>query len=366
MKLGLFSMPLHRPEKLFSRTLEEDREAILLADRLGYAEAWIGEHFTSKVEQITSPLIFLATLIRETRTIRFGTGVINLPHHHPVTIASHAALFDQLAEGRFLFGIGPGGLISDAEMYGHNDQAERQRMMLAAIDIIVALWRGEPPYRFETEWWDIALDESVYPRHGIGLVAKPWQDPHPPIAMAMVSAHSGSASLCGARGWIPISANFIPSRDVATHWPLYAAAAEKAGRPVDPSVWRVARNLLVTESESRARDILADPDGLFHFYFRYLRSLRRLPEVKAVADASVEELNALLDVEEAVADIPICGTARTVLDRLVALREEIGAFGTLLIGMHDWEDQDLCRTSMQRLAEEVLPALSQHCKALGD
>ncbi|MCY4320119.1 MAG: LLM class flavin-dependent oxidoreductase, partial [Alphaproteobacteria bacterium] len=348
------------------QTLEEDREAILLADRLGYAEAWIGEHFTSKVEQITSPLIFLATLIRETRTIRFGTGVINLPHHHPVTIASHAALFDQLAEGRFLFGIGPGGLISDAEMYGHNDVAERQRMMLAAIDIIVALWRGEPPYRFETEWWDIALDESVYPRHGIGLVAKPWQDPHPPIAMAMVSAHSSSASLCGTRGWIPISANFIPSRDVATHWPLYAAAAEKAGRPVDPSVWRVARNLLVTESESRARDILADPDGLFHFYFRYLRSLRRLPEVKAVADAPVEELNALLDVEEAVADIPICGTARTVLDRLVALREEIGAFGTLLIGMHDWEDQDLCRTSMQRLAEEVLPALSQHCKALGD
>ncbi|MCY4230826.1 MAG: LLM class flavin-dependent oxidoreductase [Alphaproteobacteria bacterium] len=366
MKLGLFSMPLHRPEKPFPQTLEEDREAILLADRLGYAEAWIGEHFTSKVEQITSPLIFLATLIRETRTIRFGTGVINLPHHHPVTIASHAALFDQLAEGRFLFGIGPGGLISDAEMYGHNDVAERQRMMLAAIDIIVALWRGEPPYRFETEWWDIALDESVYPRHGIGLVAKPWQDPHPPIAMAMVSAHSSSASLCGTRGWIPISANFIPSRDVATHWPLYAAAAEKAGRPVDPSVWRVARNLLVTESESRARDILADPDGLFHFYFRYLRSLRRLPEVKAVADAPVEELNALLDVEEAVADIPICGTARTVLDRLVALREEIGAFGTLLIGMHDWEDQDLCRTSMQRLAEEVLPALSQHCKALGD
>ncbi len=364
MKLGLFSMPLHRPEKPFLQTLEEDREAILLADRLGYSEAWIGEHFTSKVEQITSPLIFLATLIRETRSIRFGTGVINIPHHHPVTVASHVALFDQLSEGRFLFGIGPGGLVSDAEMYGHHDPAERQRMMLAAIDIVLELWRGEPPYRFDNEWWDIAIDEAVYPRHGVGLIAKPYQDPHPPIAMAMVSANSGSAGVCGGRGWIPISANFIPSRDVATHWPLYAGAAEKAGRPADPSVWRVARNLLVTESESQADDILGDPDGLFHFYFRYLRSLRRLPEVKAIADAPAEELNELLDVEEAVAEIPICGTAKTVLDRLVALREEIGPFGTLLIGMHDWEDPDLCRASMRRLAEDVLPAFSRHCAAL--
>ena len=364
MKLGLFSMPLHRPEKPFLQTLEEDREAILLADRLGYSEAWIGEHFTSKVEQITSPLIFLATLIRETRSIRFGTGVINIPHHHPVTVASHVALFDQLSEGRFLFGIGPGGLVSDAEMYGHHDPAERQRMMLAAIDIVLELWRGEPPYRFDNPWWDIAIDEAVYPRHGVGLIAKPYQHPHPPIAMAMVSANSGSAGVCGGRGWIPISANFIPSRDVATHWPLYAEAAEKAGRPADPSVWRVARNLLVTESEAQADDILGDPDGLFHFYFRYLRSLRRLPEVKAIADAPAEALNELLDVEEAVAEIPICGTAKTVLDRLVALREEIGAFGTLLIGMHDWEDPDLCRASMRRLAEDVLPAFSQHCAAL--
>lgn len=364
MELGLFSMPLHRPEKPFAQTLREDREAVLLADRLGYAEAWIGEHFTSKVEQITSPLIFLATLIERTHSIRLGTGVVNLPHHHPVTVAGHAALFDQLSGGRLLFGIGPGGLVSDAEMYGHNDLAERQRMMLTAIDMITELWAGDPPYAFENPYWPVRLDEAVFPRHGVGLVAKPLQQPHPPIAMAMVSAYSGSAGLCGSRGWIPISANFIPSRDVATHWPLYAEAAERAGRPADPSIWRVARNILVTDSEAQARDILADPDGVFHFYFRYLRSLRRLPETKPLAEAPPEALNDLLDVGTAVGEIPICGTAGTVLDRLVALREEIGAFGTLLIGMHDWEDPELCRSSMRRLAEDVLPKFRRHCAAL--
>ena len=96
-----------------------------------------------------------------------------------MTVASHVALFDNLSEGRFLFGIGPGGLVSDAEMYGHHDPAERQRMMLAAIDIVLELWRGEPPYRFDNPWWDIAIDEAVYPRHGVGLIAKPLPGPAP-------------------------------------------------------------------------------------------------------------------------------------------------------------------------------------------
>jgi alkanesulfonate monooxygenase SsuD/methylene tetrahydromethanopterin reductase-like flavin-dependent oxidoreductase (luciferase family) len=95
MDLGLFMMPLHRPGKAWSQALAEDREAIVLADGLGYGEAWIGEHFSSKAEQIPSPMMFLATLIHATRNIRLGTGVVNLPHHHPVVVAAEAALFDQ-------------------------------------------------------------------------------------------------------------------------------------------------------------------------------------------------------------------------------------------------------------------------------
>ena len=59
MELGYFMMPLHHIDRDYHTTLEEDAEAIIFADELGYSEAWVGEHYTSAVEQITSPLQFL-------------------------------------------------------------------------------------------------------------------------------------------------------------------------------------------------------------------------------------------------------------------------------------------------------------------
>ena len=95
MELGLFAQPVHRPEKPWLQALDEDREAIILADQLGFSEAWIGEHFTTKAEQIPSPLMFMATLLRDAPSIRFATGVINLPYHNPVIVAAEVAQFDQ-------------------------------------------------------------------------------------------------------------------------------------------------------------------------------------------------------------------------------------------------------------------------------
>ena len=76
MKLGYFMMPLHHIDRDYHETLQEDIEAIVLADELGYSEAWVGEHYSSAVEQITSPLMFHANLINRTKQIKFATGVI--------------------------------------------------------------------------------------------------------------------------------------------------------------------------------------------------------------------------------------------------------------------------------------------------
>jgi len=118
MKLGFFTMPMHPRERAPAQTLQEDREAILLADRLGFHDAFVGEHLTDPEENITSSLIFLASLLSETKTIKLATGTSNLSHSHPVLIAAHAAMFDHLAKGRFIFGVSPGALSSDAEALG--------------------------------------------------------------------------------------------------------------------------------------------------------------------------------------------------------------------------------------------------------
>ena len=139
MRLGYFTMPLHPADRPPAQTLQEDREAILLADKLGFYDAFVGEHLTEKSENVTNSFIFLATLISETKSIRLATGTSNLSHTHPTLIASHAAMFDHLARGRFIFGVSPGALSSDAEALGILGE-DRNRIFADAIDVILAIW----------------------------------------------------------------------------------------------------------------------------------------------------------------------------------------------------------------------------------
>lgn len=58
----------------------------------------------------------------------------------------------------------------------------------------------------------------------------------------------------------------------------------------------------------------------------------------------------------------IAGSARRVLDQLVALRDETGHFGTLLMAGHDWDQPKLWQRSMELLATEVMPRFSDHAR----
>src|SRR3954469_20919839 len=146
MKLGFFTMPLHPVGKDWRRTLAEDREAILLAEELGFEEAFIGEHVTDLAETTTSCLIFIATLARDTKRIKLGSGTVNLANLHPAATAAEIAMVDTLLEGRFILGVGPGGLPSDAEMFQTMDE-DRNAIFLEAMEHMIALWTRQPPYR---------------------------------------------------------------------------------------------------------------------------------------------------------------------------------------------------------------------------
>jgi len=145
VRLGYFAMPMHPEGRRWSDTLQEDREAVLLADLLGFHDAFIGEHLTDRHENITNSMLFLATLIPETTRIRLATGTTNLSHTHPALVAVNAAMFDHLSSGRFILGVSPGALPSDAELLGILDE-DRNRMFGEAIDVIMRLWEDEPPY----------------------------------------------------------------------------------------------------------------------------------------------------------------------------------------------------------------------------
>ena len=191
MNLGFFTMPVHPQGRNYAETLKEDREAFILADRLGYTEGYCGEHLTDEVENIPNSMMFIATLLGVTKQIKLGTAVINLPHSHPAIIASNAAMIDNLFEGRFIMGIGAGVLRSDAEALGILDQ-NRQEMFVEAIDQVLAIWASEPPYNIKGKYWTISTEKTLWPDVGLGSIVKPYQRPHPPIV--------GTASDPGLQG----------------------------------------------------------------------------------------------------------------------------------------------------------------------
>ena len=154
VNLGFFAMPLHPKERVYRDVMKDNREAIILADRLGFTEAWIGEHQTSIAEPISDPYLFLATIIHATKNIRFGTAVLNLPYHHPVKLGMQIAMFDQLSNGRAMLGIGPGGLVSDSEIFDIK-HGNAYKMMIECVDIMQMLWKQNAPLNFQGNFWNV-------------------------------------------------------------------------------------------------------------------------------------------------------------------------------------------------------------------
>lgn len=361
MQVGIFMQPVHDPAGNMTEQLRQDRELIKLADRLGFAECWIGEHFTATVEPIASPLAFMASLIPETSQIRFGTGVFCLPQQHPVVVAAQAAQFDHMSDGRFMMGIGAGGLSSDFEVFGTGDPQARAAMLQEAMEMILRLWAEDPPYDIQGAFWNIQIREMDRIEFGVGAIPKPLQQPHPPIAISLLSPDSASARLAGRKGWIPISGScLVQPRYARNHWEAYADAMRAEGRQPDPSVWRVTRSVWVAESDAEAEDYLMKPGGVFDFYFRYVISAVTKRKSIHLVRPDGREQDASVDQFDIARSQVAWGSPATVLDRLVAFSEAMGPYGTLLLTAHEWDEPVACRRSMTLFAEQVLPKLRQH------
>ena len=357
MKLGFFTMPIHPLEKDWRQSLAEDREAFLLADELGFTEAYVGEHVTDKAENITSCVTFLAWIAAATRQIRLGTGTVNMPNAHPATVAATIAMLDHMLDGRFIFGISPGGLLSDAELFGNLD-ANRNEMFLEAINQVLAIWSGEPPYNLHGKYWTVSTQRTQIREIGQGYIPAPLQRPHPPIVVTAVAPFSKGVTEAAARSWDPISANFLMPAWVKSHWPKYVEGCERAGRPADPANWRVAKSIFVAESAATAKAYATDPNGPYVNYYRSLftklKKNGRIELFKTHRDQPDDEVTLDMICDKLI----IHGTPDSVADQILSFQSEVGTFGTLLYAGKDWKDRELGRRSMILTAEKVLPLVN--------
>jgi alkanesulfonate monooxygenase SsuD/methylene tetrahydromethanopterin reductase-like flavin-dependent oxidoreductase (luciferase family) len=366
LRLGLFMMPLHPVGRPMHAYLAEDTEKALLMEKLGFHELFIGEHYSAATEPYPSPLMFAASLVPRTERLVFGTGVINAPLHHPAMIAAETAQFDHLSKGRFILGIGSGSTPTDNEMMNVSpDARERGKMLAESIEMIQRIWASDPPYDFSGTYWTTRIKDTLNPPLNFGWLPKPYQKPHPPIAIPSSSPDSASVKVAGRKGWSVISSGLLSAQDLASHWALYRQGCQEAGREANGRDWRVCRSVLVaaTDAEARARVYSAE-SGYRHFY-GHMRTvygqLGRLGVFKTRPDMRDDEVTVDTFIEQRT----IFGSPKTVLGKLSALRETAGPFGTLLLSTVDWAGPNAAweRESWTRLAQEVIPALAKETVA---
>jgi alkanesulfonate monooxygenase SsuD/methylene tetrahydromethanopterin reductase-like flavin-dependent oxidoreductase (luciferase family) len=231
--------------------------------------------------------------------------------------------------------------------------------------MILRIWAQDPPYDIQGEFWNVQIKKAILPELGVGFMPKPLQKPHPPIHISIASPDSASAKLAGSKGWGVISGPVAPRYAVANHWQAYSEARRTAGKTARSEDWRVSRLLIVAPTDAEAQERVYGEHASNRYYCSYMRkalaAAKRLSMIKPRPEMADEDCTPEAIIEECV----IHGSPRTVLDKLVQLREQVGPFGTLLqIGL-DWSGPNEAweRDGMRLLAHEVMPKFRQYATA---
>lgn len=357
MRLGLFLMPSHPPERSLEDGQEWDLQVIRWADELGYDEAWIGEHFTSPWEPNPSPDIVIAQALLQTKRIKLAPGAHLLPYHHPAELACRVALMDHLARGRYMLGIGASGLPSDWQFFNVDGVAgENREMTREALDIMLKVWETEGGLDYEGKYWHVNVPEAQIGPPNLRHHIKPYQQPHPPIGIAGFSPSSATLKLAGERGFIPLSLNLSPQY-VATHWDAVLEGARTTGRSPSREEWRIVKEIFVAPTDEEALQLATSPEyGIGRMMKEYFLPLFKdfgfLQYYREDPNVSDEETTA----EYLAQNGWLVGSPQTVTRKLDRMWEQLGGFGVLLVFTFDYvERPDVWHRSMKLLAEEVLP-----------
>ncbi len=339
MRFGSFIAPFHPPDHNPTLSLEWDLELIEHMDRLGFDEAWIGEHHSAGSEIIASPEIFIASAAARTNNIKLGTGVVSLPYHNPLWTAERMVLLDHLTRGRIMFGVGPGALPTDAAMLGL-EPSQMRPLLEEYMDIVMQLLTTDKPVTYESD--RLKLNEAQ-------LHLRPYSDPLFDVAVAAVASPSG-ARLAGKHGAgvLSLGATVAVGMDVlAHHWTIQEEVAATYGKVADRASWRLVGLMHLAESEEEAR---RDVEYGIEQWFRYFQNVAAFPQM-AVDGGNIDEMVNFVN-----GGLGVVGTPDMAVKQIEELLEQSnGGFGAYLTLAHNWANNQATKKSYELFARHVMP-----------
>ena len=335
LRSGIFLAPFHPVDEDPTLALRRDIELIEWLDKLGYEEAWIGEHHSAGYEIIASPELFIAAAAERTKRIRLGTGVVSLPYHNPLMVAQRLVQLDHMTMGRVMFGAGPGLLTTDAMMLGIDPSTQRNRM-IEGLDVILRLFRGETVTE-TSEWY--TLKEAR-------LHLLPFTRPHPEVCVAsMVSPSGGRAAGKYGLGMLCVAATQEGAFDVlGTNWKIAQEIAAEHGRVMDPAVLRLVGPMHIAETREQAR---ANVRYGLEKYLTYYQAIN--PARFSDLDGR-DPVDVLVETRRAV-----IGTPEDAIAQIERLMAKQGEFGCYLQLAHNWANWEATKKSYELYARHVVP-----------
>jgi limonene 1,2-monooxygenase len=339
LRFGTFLAPFHPAGENPTLALQRDLELVEHLDRLGYDEAWIGEHHSAGTEIIASPEIFIAAAAERTRHIKLGTGVTSIAYHNPLWVAERMVLLDHLTRGRAMLGCGPGSLPTDSMMLGLNPTDTRE-LMEVDLDIIMRLLRGETVTE-QTRTHDL-VDARLHLR--------PYTQPCFEIAVAAVASPTGPR-LAGRHGVGLLSIGATLTKEgfdaLAHHWNVVQERAEHHGQTVSRRDWRLVGLMHIAETREQA---YAEVQYGIETWFRYFQKTAAFPQM-AVEGGDAKEMIDFINE----AGIGAIGTVEDARAQVQRLWDQSGGFGCMLLLGHEWANPQATRRSWELIAQHVMP-----------
>lgn len=330
LTFGTFIAPYHAIGESPGLLMQRDLELVEWLDRLGFDEAWIGEHHSGGWETIGDPAMFLAAAGQRTHRIRLGSGVVSLPYHNPFMVADRFAQLDHMTGGRAMLGVGPGALVSDATMLGIDPVTQRPRMD-EALGIILRLLAGEV-VTHEAEWFTL---------HEAQIQLRPVRGTLP---VAVASTTSPAGMVCAGKhgvGVLSLGAGLLGAKkDLAEHWRIGEEAAAEHGQVLPRDEWRlVIRAHLAPTREQAMDEVREGREYERYHYFRRVAGLK--------SDSTLEE-----EMEQ---DTSLVGTPEDMIGALERLEKQTGGYGGFLVLAHDWATREQTLRSYELMARHVIP-----------
>ncbi len=349
MDFGVSFLPDVGPDQLDPRVYYDNvLEISRAADALGLRYVKMTEHFLHPYGgYCPSPFMFLSAVAAQTRRIRLMTGCTLPNFHHPVKLASYAAMVDALSHGRLDVGFARAYLPYEFDAFAISMDGSRTRFA-DTVRAVVGLWESER-FSMSSEFFDIA-DATILPRpvqpHGI-----------PTLIAAVRTPESFATIGADGHGLLVTPGGLVAPVELIRRY----RESFVARRPAVPKPRVViSLPLLIDADSDRAADLA---DTCLGEYVRVWsdavtawddRSSRDYQSYSGMA----QFLRAMTGTELRLTGSAIVGDPDEVVDAIVALDEKFDGLDTVLWQL-DYGNlpREAALTSLRHLVDDVVPKL---------